>query len=83
MGKKSIGFGAQIESNKDIDKYKVFEELLPQDLLKFGLIPEFVGRLPIIATLRELDKDALVDIVTKPKNALVKQYQKLDRKSVV
>ena len=77
MGKKSIGFGAQIESNKDIDKYKVFEELLPQDLLKFGLIPEFVGRLPIIATLRELDKDALVDIVTKPKNALVKQYQKL------
>lgn len=77
MGKKSIGFGAQIESNKDIDKYKVFEELLPQDLLKFGLIPEFVGRLPIIATLRELDKDALIDIVTKPKNALVKQYQKL------
>lgn len=77
MGKKSIGFGAQIESNKDIDKYKVFEELLPQDLLKFGLIPEFVGRLPIIATLRELDKEALIDIVTKPKNALVKQYQKL------
>lgn len=77
MGKKSIGFGAQIESNKDIDKYKVFEELLPQDLLKFGLIPEFVGRLPIIATLRELDREALIDIVTKPKNALVKQYQKL------
>ena len=77
MGKKSIGFGAQIESNKDIDKYKIFEELLPQDLLKFGLIPEFVGRLPIIATLRELDKEALIDIVTKPKNALVKQYQKL------
>lgn len=77
MGKKSIGFGAEIESNKDIDKYKIFEELLPQDLLKFGLIPEFVGRLPIIATLRELDRDALIDIVTKPKNALVKQYQKL------
>ncbi len=78
-GKKSIGFGAQIESNKDINKYKVFEELLPQDLLKFGLIPEFVGRLPIIATLKELDRDALIDIVTKPKNALVKQYEKLFR----
>ncbi len=77
IGKKSIGFGAQIESSKDLDKYKVFEQLLPQDLLKFGLIPEFVGRLPIIATLRELDRNALIDIVTKPKNALVKQYQKL------
>ncbi len=77
IGKKSIGFGAEIESSKDIDKYKVFEQLLPQDLLKFGLIPEFVGRLPIIATLKELDREALIDIVTKPKNALVKQYQKL------
>ena len=77
IGQKSIGFGAKIESNKDIDKYKVFEQLLPQDLLKFGLIPEFVGRLPIIATLQELDRNALIDIVTKPKNALVKQYQKL------
>ncbi len=77
IGKKSIGFGATIESNKDIDKYKVFEQLLPQDLLKFGLIPEFVGRLPIIATLEELDREALIDIVTKPKNALVKQYKKL------
>ena len=77
IGKKSIGFGATIESNKDIDKYKVFEQLLPQDLLKFGLIPEFVGRLPIITTLEELDREALIDIVTKPKNALVKQYQKL------
>ena len=76
-GKKSIGFGAQIESNKDLNKYAIFEKLLPQDLLKFGLIPEFVGRLPIIATLKELDKQALIDIVTKPKNALVKQYQKL------
>ncbi|MDR0979216.1 MAG: ATP-dependent Clp protease ATP-binding subunit ClpX [Lachnospiraceae bacterium] len=77
VGKKSIGFGAEIESKKDIDKYKVFEELLPQDLLKFGLIPEFVGRLPILATLRELDKAALIQIVTQPKNALVKQYKKL------
>ena len=77
IGKKSMGFGAVIESNKDIDKYKVFKQLLPQDLLKFGLIPEFVGRLPIIATLEELDRNALIDIVTKPKNALVKQYKKL------
>ena len=77
IGKKSIGFGAVIDSNKDIDKYKVFEQLLPQDLLKFGLIPEFVGRLPIIATLEELDRNALIDIVTKPKKALVKQYKKL------
>lgn len=76
-GKKSIGFSAQIKSNKEVDKYKIYEELLPQDLLKFGLIPEFVGRLPIIATLKELNREALIDIVTKPKNALVKQYKKL------
>lgn len=72
-----MGFGAKVESVKEVDKYKIYEDLLPQDLLKFGLIPEFVGRLPIIATLRELDKDALIDIMTKPKNALVKQYKKL------
>ena len=76
-GKKAIGFGANVQSQKEIDKYKIYEQLLPQDLLKFGLIPEFVGRLPIVATLRELDRKALIDIVTKPKNALVKQYQKL------
>ena len=76
-GKKSMGFNAQIESKKELQTYKIFEELLPQDLLKFGLIPEFVGRLPIIATLQELDREALVEIVTKPKNALVKQYKKL------
>ena len=76
--KKSMGFGAQIQSKKDIhDKYKIFEQLLPQDLLKFGLIPEFVGRLPIIATLQELDREALIKIVTEPKNALFKQYKKL------
>ena len=76
-GKKSMGFNAQIESKKEQHTYEVFKDLLPQDLLKFGLIPEFVGRLPIIATLQELDRDALVEIVTKPKNALVKQYKKL------
>jgi len=77
VGKKGMGFGAQIESKKEIEKYKIFEELLPQDLLKFGLIPEFVGRLPIIATLKELDKEALINRVTEPKNALTKQYKKL------
>ena len=77
VGKKSIGFGAQIESKKDINKTEIFKQLLPQDLLKFGLIPEFVGRLPIVATLEGLTKEALIDIVTKPKNALVKQYKKL------
>ena len=77
IGKKSIGFGATIEGKKDLDRYKVFEQLLPQDLLKFGLIPEFIGRLPIFATLRELDKNALISILTEPKNSLVKQYTKL------
>ena len=67
-GKKSIGFGT---------KYEVFQEMLPEDLLKYGLIPEFIGRLPIIATLKDLDKDTLIKIATEPKNALVKQYQKL------
>ena len=76
-GKKSIGFGAEVKSKQEIDKYKIYEQLLPQDLLKFGLIPEFVGRLPIVATLKELDRKALIDIVTKPKNAIVKQYKKL------
>ena len=77
MGKKSMGFGAEIQSKKDIDRYKVFEQILPQDLLKFGMIPEFIGRFPIIASLKELDKEALIKITTEPKNALVKQYKKL------
>ena len=76
-GKKSIGFGTIIQSTKEVSRYKVFEELLPQDLLKFGLIPEFIGRLPIVATLKELDKDALKQILVEPKNSLVKQYKKL------
>ena len=77
VGKKSIGFGAKIESKKEVDKYKIYEKLLPQDLLKFGLIPEFVGRLPIVTTLKELDRESLIRIVTEPRNALVKQYKKL------
>ena len=76
-GEKSIGFGTKIESKKEIKKDEAFKELLPQDLLKFGLIPEFIGRLPIIATLEELDREALIKIATEPKNALVKQYKKL------
>ena len=76
-GEKEIGFGKRVQTKKDEDKYEVFKELLPQDLLKFGLIPEFIGRLPIIATLRDLDKEALIRILQEPKNSLVKQYQKL------
>ncbi len=76
-GKKSLGFGAKIESSKEKDVGEVLKNVLPQDLLKFGLIPEFVGRLPIIVTLHSLDKNTLMQILTEPKNALVKQYQKL------
>lgn len=76
-GKKAIGFGVEKKEIAKKTKTEVFKEILPQDLLKFGLIPEFVGRLPIIATLKELDKQALLDIITKPKNSLVKQYKKL------
>ena len=76
-GEKAIGFGTQIKSNKEIEKYEIFKELLPQDLLKFGLIPEFIGRLPIVATLKDLDREALIKILVEPKNSLVKQYQKL------
>lgn len=76
-GKKAIGFGVEKKEIAKKTKTEVFKELLPQDLLKFGLIPEFVGRLPIVTTLEELDKEALINILTKPKNALVKQYKKL------
>ena len=76
-GKNTIGFGANVESKKDINRFEAFKQLLPQDLLKFGMIPEFVGRLPIVATLEGLTREALIEILTKPKNALVKQYKKL------
>ena len=76
-GKKAIGFGTTSDSKKALTLSETLEELQPQDLVKFGLIPEFIGRLPIIATLKPLDEEALVEILTKPKNALVKQYQKL------
>ena len=74
---KSLGFGAKIESKEDKDIGKILQNVMPDDLLQVGLIPEFVGRLPIIVTLDPLDEKALIDILTKPKNALVKQYQKL------
>lgn len=76
LGKKVIGFGADTKTRNESDKY-ILKQVLPEDLLKFGLIPEFIGRLPVVATLEELDEDALVDILIKPKNALVKQYKKL------
>jgi ATP-dependent Clp protease ATP-binding subunit ClpX len=77
IGKKSLGFGAKIESQKEKDIGEVLEKILPQDLLKYGLIPEFVGRLPVVVTLHSLDKQALIQILTEPKNALIKQYQKI------
>ncbi len=73
----AIGFGADVKENDSRGVGEMFGELEPEDLLKFGLIPEFVGRLPVIATLTDLDEDALVTILTQPKNALVKQYQRL------
>jgi len=73
----AIGFGADVRDNDNRGVGEMFKELEPEDLLKFGLIPEFVGRLPVLATLEDLDQDALVIILTQPKNALVKQYQRL------
>ncbi|HUL31744.1 MAG TPA: ATP-dependent Clp protease ATP-binding subunit ClpX [Thermodesulfobacteriota bacterium] len=77
IGGKTLGFGADIKSQQERNMGELLREVQPEDLLKFGLIPEFIGRLPVIATLNELSIDALVDILKKPKNALVRQYQKL------
>ena len=77
VGQKQIGFGAKITSKKERRVWDLLREVQPEDLLKYGMIPEFVGRLPVIAPLHELDEPALIDILTKPKNALIKQYQKL------
>lgn len=73
----SIGFGADVRSSDDRSMGEILREVEPEDLLKFGLIPEFIGRLPVFATLSDLDESALIDILTKPKNALVKQYKRL------
>jgi len=77
IGEKTLGFGADIPSRKDKRIGELLEQVQPEDLLRFGLIPEFVGRLPVIATLHELNEDALIDILTKPKNAIVKQFARL------
>jgi ATP-dependent Clp protease ATP-binding subunit ClpX len=77
IGQKLIGFGADVRPKKDRDQWALLKEVQPEDLLKYGMIPEFIGRLPVIAPLHELNEDALVEILTKPRNALVKQYQKL------
>jgi ATP-dependent Clp protease ATP-binding subunit ClpX len=76
IGSRGIGFGADVRRVEDKDLGVILAQVLPEDLLKYGLIPEFVGRLPVITNVHNLDKDALVDILTKPKNALVKQYRK-------
>jgi len=76
-GTKTLGFGAKIESKKEMDLGKIYAQVLPEDLLKFGIIPEFIGRIPVVATLELLDEDALMRILQEPKNALVKQYKKL------
>ena len=77
IDRKSIGFNAEVGQKRDYNIDHLLQQVLPQDLVKFGLIPELVGRVPVTVSLNMLDKDALIDILTKPKNALVKQYQKL------
>ena len=77
LDKRSLGFGAEIQSKKERNVGELMKEIQPQDLLKFGIIPELVGRMPIITTLESLDRDQMMQILTEPKNALVKQYQKL------
>jgi ATP-dependent Clp protease ATP-binding subunit ClpX len=75
INEKSLGFGAEIRTKKDKKTGRLLEQALPEDLIKYGLIPEFVGRLPVVATLDELDVDSLVRILKEPKNSLVRQYQ--------
>src|SRR5919206_624289 len=77
IGKKSLGFGATLPTKEERDLDRIFSEVMPEDLLKFGLIPEFIGRLPVIATVDKLNREALTQILTEPRNALIKQYQKL------
>ncbi|MBX5486735.1 MAG: ATP-dependent Clp protease ATP-binding subunit ClpX [Mycolicibacterium hassiacum] len=77
VGKRGLGFGAEVHSKSEIDTTDHFAEVMPEDLIKYGLIPEFIGRLPVVASVTNLDKNALVQILSKPKNALVKQYKKL------
>ncbi len=74
IGKRAIGFGADIKTREETNDSELMEKVLPEDLMKFGLIPEFIGRLPVVATVDELDRDALIEILVEPKNALTKQY---------
>ncbi|MDI3281502.1 MAG: AAA family ATPase, partial [Bacillota bacterium] len=76
IGKKTMGFGAEVRTREEKPIGDILRQIMPEDLLKFGLIPEFIGRLPIIVTLDALDEEALVRILTEPKNALVKQFKK-------
>ncbi len=77
MSARTMGFGADIQKKKELRQWELLQSVQNEDLMKFGLIPEFIGRLPVVAPLQELDEDALVKILTEPKNALVKQYKRL------
>jgi ATP-dependent Clp protease ATP-binding subunit ClpX len=77
VGKRGLGFGAEIRSKAEMEESDIFSDTMPEDLIKFGLIPEFIGRLPVVASVTHLDKPSLVQILTQPRNALVKQYKKL------
>jgi ATP-dependent Clp protease ATP-binding subunit ClpX len=76
IGQKAVGFNAKIRAMQQVRASNLFDQVQPHDLIRFGLIPEFVGRLPVIGTLHELDEAAMIEILTQPKNALIKQYQK-------
>jgi len=76
-GKQGIGFGAEVRGKAEIEKANAFAQVMPEDLLKFGMIPEFIGRLPVITSVQKLDREALINILTEPKNALVRQYRRL------
>src|SRR6476469_1235706 len=77
VGKRGLGFGAEVRSKFEIDGSDIFSDVMPEDLIKFGLIPEFIGRLPVVASVTNLDKESLVKILTEPRDALSKQYQRL------
>ena len=77
VGKKTLGFTAQMRASNETEADEMFAQVRPEDLVKFGLIPEFIGRLPLVASVNKLDQSALVQILTEPRNALIKQYQKL------
>jgi ATP-dependent Clp protease ATP-binding subunit ClpX len=77
VGKRGLGFGAEVRSKYDIDASDIFSDVMPEDLIKFGLIPEFIGRLPVVASVTHLDRESLISILTDPRDALSKQYQRL------